>query len=89
VLARDRCLVAGTVGFGAGLALELERDAPVDYPVGFDYWPARRWRSLMRLGGVLGKALVCPRPLDRSTFDPTLPLLPYRYIGAEPDGPGR
>lgn len=67
---RLRCVAAGVAGATAGALAEVLRDDPIDWPPGFDHFPARRWRSLPRMGALFGKALACPAPLGRVVVDP-------------------
>jgi hypothetical protein len=69
---RARCVAAEALGTTAGLLADALRSEPVNWPAGFDYFPARSWRSLPKLGAALGGAVACPPPLTR-TPAPVMP----------------
>ena len=75
VRSRTVCAVGSSVGFATGILAEVVRSEPVQWPPGFDYFPARRWRSLPYLGAAFAEALVCPPPLAS----------PYRIVPESPD----
>lgn len=73
---RELCVAAGAAGYVAGLLADALRSEPVDWPAGFDYFPALSWRSLPKMGEAVGKAVVCPPPLTRTPADALVPARP-------------